>query len=210
MEPLSLVFYVIILIISVIIHELAHGIMADRLGDPTPRMMGRLTLNPLKHLDLWGSVLVPLFLIFSHVGMVVGWAKPVPFNLYNIKNKRWGPSIIAIVGPLSNVLIAIIFGLLLRFLPSFGVTSEPLFVIFSQIVLVNLVLAVFNLIPVPPLDGHHILFSFLSAKFNHFKRLFNRYSIVVLLVILIFLWKYVAIAVFFFYNVIVGTVPVSF
>lgn len=206
MDIITTVFYIVILLFSVIIHELAHGYTADYLGDPTPRMQGRLTLNPLPHLDMFGSIILPLLLILSGIGFVVGWAKPVQYNPFNItKNRRWAAALIAIAGPLSNILIAVIFGLLLRFvglvLPAAVVT------IFSLIVLLNIVLFIFNLIPVPPLDGHHILFSILpdhgiGGTIKHFMR---RYSLIMILVVIFFVWELVFPLVLWLFALITGS-----
>ena len=139
---------IVILIISVILHEVAHGYMADWLGDPTARLAGRLSLNPLKHIDPIGSILVPI--VTSFAGFTFGWAKPVPYNPYNIvHNRRRAELLIALAGPASNLLIALIFGTLIRF----GLMYE----LFGYIVIINIVLAIFNLIPLPPLDGSKIL-----------------------------------------------------
>src|SRR5574343_1207888 len=105
----------LILLFSVIIHELAHGYVAYSLGDPTAKYEGRLTMNPLKHLDPFGSVILPLLLILSQSSFIIGWAKPVPYNPYNLKNQKWGDAIVALAGPLSNICVALFFGLLIRF-----------------------------------------------------------------------------------------------
>src|SRR3990167_6815003 len=117
------VFQIAILIMSVVIHEVSHGYAALFFGDETARYQGRLTLNPLKHLDLTGSVIVPLLLIISKSGFVFGWAKPVPINPYNFRNRKWAEPIVALAGPLSNITLAIIFGLLIRFGGYFGILS---------------------------------------------------------------------------------------
>jgi len=119
-----MIFSIVVLIFSAIIHEYMHGWMADRLGDPTARYSGRLTLNPLAHLDPFGSVLLPLLMVISHIGFVFGWAKPVPFNPYNLKDQKYGTAKVAIAGPAANLITAIFFGLLLRFIgPSIGINS---------------------------------------------------------------------------------------
>ncbi len=184
---------IVILILSVIIHEVSHGYMADRLGDPTARLQGRLTLNPLKHIDPIGSIIVPL--ITSMAGFTFGWAKPVPYNPYNLKNKRQGEFLIAAAGPLSNLGIALIFGLLIRLaLTGFvgGVTSvTPFIEIASYIVLINIVLAVFNLIPIPPLDGSKLLFAFLPQQYGRTRIFIERYAQILILVVILFLWQYI-------------------
>jgi len=205
MDTITTIFYIVILIFSVIIHELAHGYTADYLGDPTPRLQGRLTLNPIPHLDLFGSIILPLLLVLSGTGFIVGWAKPVVYNPFNIKNRRSGAALIGIAGPLANILLAVIFGLALRFLG----TSLPdaVQVIFSAIVLVNLILAIFNMIPVPPLDGHHILFSLLpdTGIGGQVKSFLKRYSLPLMLVIIFFVWKILFPVVIWLFVLITGS-----
>lgn len=172
---------ILILIFSVILHEVAHGYAADALGDPTARLAGRLTLNPLKHIDPVGSIIVPL--ITSLGGFTFGWAKPVPYNPYNIKNRRTGELMIALAGPASNLLIALVFGTLMRF----GAVNE----IFAYIVLINIVLAIFNLIPLPPLDGSKILFFFLPQQYGRTRQILESYAPIFVLIVVFFLWQLV-------------------
>ncbi len=212
MQAIDGIFYVVILIMSVVVHEFAHGYAAYLLGDNTARLSGRLTLNPLKHLDLFGSVILPLFLIISSAGFVIGWAKPVPYNPNNLRNKKSGTVLVSIAGILANILIAIIFGLLIRFAPHFGLplyTADsmllhPFYKISSIIVLTNLVLALFNLIPIPPLDGSKILFSFLPSKLLYIENLLERWGIFVLLFFIIFLWSYFSPLIFIAFSFITG------
>src|SRR3989344_4513529 len=117
MDATNAMFYIVILIMSVVIHEVSHGFMAEYFGDKTARDAGRLTLNPIKHLDLFGSVLLPVFLVLSHSPFLFGWAKPVPFDPNNLDNRKWGTVSIASAGVLANLLVAIIFGTLIRFGP---------------------------------------------------------------------------------------------
>lgn len=179
---------IVILILSVIIHEVTHGYMADRLGDPTARLQGRLTLNPLKHIDPIGSIIVPL--ITSMAGFTFGWAKPVPYNPYNLKNKRQGEFLIAAAGPLSNLVIALIFGLIIRYIQN-GVMT-PFIEIASYIVLINIVLAVFNLIPIPPLDGSKLLFAFLPQQYGRTRIFLEKYAQILIIVVVFFLWQFIS------------------
>jgi len=159
------------------IHEIAHGSVAYSLGDHTAKNEGRLTLNPLKHIDLFGSIILPLLLFLSSSPFLFGWAKPVPVNPYNFRDKKYGEIKVSIAGPASNLLLAIIFGLILRF-----VSND----LFSFIVYINIWLAIFNLIPVPPLDGSWILFSLLPARFERFKFFLKQYGIVILMALILF------------------------
>ena len=152
--PTDAIFWVLILALSVILHEVAHGYMANYLGDPTAKLQGRLTLNPLKHIDPLGTIILPLFLYITGSSILIGYAKPVPYNPYNIKNKN-GEALVAFAGPGTNILLALIFGLSLRFFG--GVMDPALADAFIMITSVNIFLAMFNLIPVPPLDGSKVL-----------------------------------------------------
>lgn len=142
----------VILIVSIIAHEVAHGYAADSLGDPTPRIAGRLTLNPLPHIDPAGSILIPALLLFTGSPIFFGWAKPVPYNPYNLSNKRWGEALVAIAGSATNLLIAIIFGFLAHYGAAIGFDATALSFA-ATISFVNLFLGLFNMIPFPPLDG---------------------------------------------------------
>jgi Zn-dependent protease len=142
----------IVLILSIIAHEVAHGYAANSLGDPTARLAGRLTLNPIPHIDLMGSIVIPALLAFSGSPIFFGWAKPVPYNPYNLKNQRWGEALVAVAGSATNILLAIIFGLIVRFGSAAGFDATTLSLA-ATIAFVNLFLGFFNLIPFPPLDG---------------------------------------------------------
>ena len=181
------IFSLIVLIFSVIIHEFAHGYVAYSLGDPTAKYAGRLTLNPLKHLDLFGSIILPLFLLFSSFiaggsGIIIGWAKPVPINPYNLKDQKWGTLKVSIAGPLSNFGIAIVFGLFIRFFNFPQIL--PLIQLMGIVVYINILLGLFNLIPIPPLDGSWILFRFLPASAEKARRLLQQYGIFILIFLL--------------------------
>jgi Zn-dependent protease len=154
-DPLFIAFQLAILIFSIVLHEVAHGYAANALGDPTARLSGRLTLNPLRHIDPVGSVLVPAFLVITHAGILFGWAKPVPYNPYNLKNQRWGEAIVASAGALTNLTLAVVFGLVARF--TLGSMPDAFVNIVAIASFVNLFLGLFNLIPLPPLDGYTTL-----------------------------------------------------
>lgn len=158
----ALVFQLIVLIFSIMIHEIAHGAMALRLGDDTAQKLGRLTLNPLKHIDPVGSIILPAILLLFQSPFLIGWAKPVPYDPRRLRDPKTGAALIALAGPTSNITIAIFFGLLLR-LSIMPVASVTLI---ALIVYLNLLLAIFNLIPIPPLDGSKLLFYFLPQDYR--------------------------------------------
>ncbi len=199
MQAIDGIFYVVILIMSVVIHEVSHGYAAYLLGDNTAYVNGRLTLNPLKHLDPFGSVILPLLLIVLNAGFVVGWARPVPYNPDNLRNRRTGTILVAAAGIAANIILAIVFGLLIRYAFLFGIAPvsltsiiiPPFYKIAAIIVIINLVLAVFNLVPIPPLDGSKILFELLPLKWRPVLNFLERWGMLVLLFFIIFLWSMV-------------------
>ncbi|MBI4158395.1 MAG: site-2 protease family protein [Candidatus Yanofskybacteria bacterium] len=147
-----LLFLYFIIILSAVFHEFLHAWTADQLGDPTAKHLGRLTLNPLKHMDLFGTVLLPLFLLFT-VGGFIGYAKPVPYNPLNLRDKKYGDTKVAFAGPVGNFLLAVLFAPFVRFAP-----LEGAFVLaITWIIYINIFLGLFNLIPIPPLDGSKLL-----------------------------------------------------
>jgi len=180
---IEIVLQIAVLIFSVVVHEVAHGYAALRLGDPTAKYAGRLTLNPMKHLDMWGSFLVPLFLAISQIGFVFGWAKPVPYNPYNLKDQRYGPAIVGVAGPLSNLILALISGISLRILLVTGMADGLLASIFALMFIINIALMVFNLFPIPPLDGSKLLFAFLPIS-EYTKQMLEKNGLVIFLLFL--------------------------
>lgn len=183
------IFQIIILLFSVVVHEVSHGYAALWLGDPTAQMEGRLTLNPLKHLDPFGSVILPLLLALIPGGFIFGWAKPVPYNPYNLKNRRWGELVVALAGPVSNLLLAFIFGMIIRLSDTFSL-SYAVVEISLIIVVINVVLAVFNLVPIPPLDGSKILFAVLPEQYTRVRETIERLGFLLIFLFIFVLWQF--------------------
>lgn len=199
---------IIVLIFSIIIHEYGHAWMANRLGDSTAKDLGRLTLNPIPHIDLFGSIILPFFFILSQSGFILAWAKPVPYNPNRIKDKKYGDLKVAIAGPLSNIIIAVFFGLVVRLLPVAANIKQGLFLSFLSrdndvlnsliagniwhsiillsiiFIFINLLLAFFNLIPIPPLDGSKIVLNFFPEKLKYKALSIERYGLFIVLILL--------------------------
>ena len=161
MVLIDTLFIIAVIIFSVIIHEVMHGVAADKLGDPTARYAGRLTLNPIPHLDMFGSIILPILCALAPGGFLFGWAKPVPYNPHNLKNPKWDSVWVALAGPGSNLVFAVVCGTLLRVLTAAGMISGTnlLGIFLVLMVLLNLFLLLFNIIPVHPLDGTKLLFA---------------------------------------------------
>ncbi|MBU1137010.1 site-2 protease family protein [Patescibacteria group bacterium] len=200
----TLVFQLAVLLMSVVIHEFAHGWAAFYLGDPTAKYYGRLTLNPIKHLDPFGSFIVPVLLVLFQSPVIFGWAKPVPFNPYNLSDQKYGPAKVAVAGPLANLTIALVFGLFLRFMPVSFLSSTGLGAIFGVIVFLNLLLAIFNLMPIPPLDGSKLLFAFLPASADKVRMFLEQYGTIILLFFIFFAFQWIMPLIFGLFNLIVG------
>jgi len=184
---------ILILIFSVVIHEVAHGYAANWLGDPTARLAGRLTLNPVPHLDPMMSVILPGLLLFTGSPILFGAAKPVPYNPYNFnKHHKWGEAIVAVAGPASNLVLAFIFAMIIRFAEVLNLSASFTQIAF-MVVILNIFLAFFNLVPIPPLDGSKILPRFLppllAMKYENFRRTLEQnialgFAIVILVFVL--------------------------
>lgn len=187
-QIVDFVFQIAILVMSVVIHEVSHGFMAYALGDPTAKYEGRLTLNPIPHIDPFGSVILPV-LSYMLGGIIFGWAKPVPYNPYNLKNQKWGPALVAGVGPFTNLLVALVFGIAIRVAAGIdGQFAASFTEIALIIVVINIVLAVFNFVPIPPLDGSKVLFAFLPYRLRHIQDILEQYGFIVLIVFIFFLF----------------------
>jgi len=184
-DPLTVLFFVATLVPSIVLHELAHGFMAERLGDPTPRAMGRLTLNPIKHADPFGSVILPGLLLLPYLfgrgtTVVFGYAKPMPVNPANLKHPDRQMMTIALVGPVMNLVLAVLGALVLRFL---GSTGGPVAEFLFTWILLNVILAVFNLMPIPPLDGSKVVARFLPPRAREVYRSMDAYGALFMLLI---------------------------
>lgn len=207
MQEINGFFYIIVLLMSVVIHEVSHGYAALYFGDKTAEMQGRLTLNPIKHLDLYGSIILPLLLVISNAPFLIGWAKPVPYNPnnFNPEERRRASIWVASAGIISNLAIALIFSLFIRLTGFLGIlVPESVISISSVIVLVNIVLAIFNLMPFPPLDGSKILFGLLGYKYRKIEIFMERYSIVFLLIFIFFLWRFITPVIYLLFNIFTG------
>lgn len=188
---------------SVVVHEVSHGYMAYYFGDLTAKMAGRLTLNPLKHLDMFGSFIVPL-IAYSLTGFIFGWAKPVPYNPYNLRNAKVGEPMVALAGPLSNFVVALIFGLIIRFSGLLGITSVVFIEAASLVVLINVVLGMFNLIPIPPLDGSKILFGILPYNLMYIRTFLERNYFWLIFIFIFFVWKLFIPVIYFLFSILTG------
>lgn len=198
---IDFIFSLLILVMSVVIHEVSHGYAALALGDRTAEYEGRLTLNPLKHIDLWGSIIFPT-LSYLLGGFIFGWAKPVPFNPYNLRNQKWGEALVAVAGPLSNLIIAVVFGVGMRFFITDY--ASPISQIVASIVFINLILTFFNLMPIPPLDGSKILSSVLPRGFIAVREKIEQFGFVAVLLFALVLWQFVTPLISIVFSLITG------
>ncbi len=177
---MGIVITLAILLFSAIVHEVAHGLMAEKLGDSTARDEGRITLNPIPHIDPFGSIALPALLLAVGSPIVFGAAKPVPVNFANLRHPKSGMALVSLAGPLSNFLLAILFVIPLKF----GLANEVAAPILIQAILINLVLGTFNLIPIPPLDGSKILASLAPDEWMYKILSLERYGFLLVLVFL--------------------------
>jgi len=194
------IFIIVVLIFSAIVHEYMHGWMANELGDSTAKNAGRLTLNPLAHLDLWGSVLLPIMLYFT-AHFIFGYAKPVPYNPNNLRDPKYDPVKVALAGPLSNLVLAIFFGLFIRFVP---ISNDLLVQLLSAIVEINLILFIFNILPIPQLDGSRVIFPFLPRPIQEFYVRAEAIGTIIALLFVLVAFPAILIAVNFLFTLIVG------
>jgi len=204
------IFQLVVLYASMVVHEVSHGLTAYKLGDPTAKLAGRLSFNPLRHIDPFGTVILPLFLILFQSPFVICYAKPVPFDPANFRNVKKGTMLTGLAGPLSNIGLAIIFGLLIRLFGFLGFLPPYFLFLLFLIVFLNLLFAFFNLAPFPPFDGHHLVFALLPDKFYRLKNfLFGNYWILMLIWIL-FIFPYLFVPLIYNLSVILAGQPISF
>lgn len=202
---------IIALILSIVLHEMAHGYAANWLGDPTARLQGRLSLNPLVHIDPIGSILIPGLLFFANAGFLFGWAKPVPYNPYNLSDQRYGEAKVAAAGPATNIIIALVFSILIRSADVIGLSSTFIDIA-SYVVYINILLAFFNMIPIPPLDGSKMLVALLpwsaAQSYRSFTMWFEQYGfLATILFIFIFInvfWVPFATLIFSVFELLTG------
>ncbi len=184
MDYISLIFYFLIIIPSSIIHEYAHGWVADKMGDPTARYAGRLTIDPRAHIDPVGTLLLPLALFIGSGGrFMFAYAKPVPYNPYNLRDQKWGPALVGVAGPAANFMLALSFALVARLFPLSVVTP-----FLEIIVYANVLLMVFNLVPIPPLDGSKVLFALLPDSWHGVRAALERWGYILLFFFIFFLF----------------------
>jgi Zn-dependent protease len=177
---MTILIYIIAFATAITVHEAAHAWMADKLGDPTARISGRLSLNPIAHMDIYGTLIIPMLLIFLGSPFVVGWAKPVPVDPYNLENPKKDSALISFVGPFVNIVLGTVLALVARMFP-----ISPIFNILYPIILLNITLAVFNLIPIHPLDGGKILVGILPHKESvELDQFLNQYGLILLLALI--------------------------
>ncbi len=208
---MELIIAIAIIILSIIFHEVAHGYVAYWLGDPTAKYAGRLTLNPVPHIDPIGSVLIPGLLALSGTSFLVGWAKGVPYNPYNLRYGKWGEAMVGFAGPLTNILIAFVCALLIRF-DILAVLGSSALSIAVMVTLANLSLAILNLIPIPPLDGSKVVAAFLPYQLERSYRQLENLTyalgpfglLIVLLVVFNVFSPYIGSLVQYLFSLLVG------
>lgn len=208
---IEIVFHIAILLFSVVLHEVSHGYAALMLGDRTAQHAGRLTLNPIPHIDPFGSLLLPLASFYLG-GIIIGWAKPVPYNPYFLRNQKWGPALVGAAGPLANIALAVFFALIIRATPLWGTAVSGavainFLAIAGSIVFINLILALFNLVPIPPLDGSKLLFSLLPHEWKPLELFLHQYGFFVLLFFIFFFSNWIAPIAFLLFRLLTGSAP---
>lgn len=188
LDPILLIINFVAFFLALTVHEFSHALAAYYLGDQTAEYEGRLTLNPIAHIDLFGTIILPLILVISQTGIVFGWAKPVPVNYFNLRDQKWGPALVSLAGPAANLvfcIFAVIIWNLIKFYTALGSTNLLVQFIF-YLIMVNIVLMVFNLIPIFPLDGSKVLFALLPDSLENFKIFWQRNGFIFLFMLILF------------------------
>lgn len=204
MTTAASIFYFVVLIFSIIAHEVAHGLVAEHEGDPTARNLGRITLNPLKHIDWFGSVILPAILILSGTGFVVGWAKPVPYNPENLHHGRKSEAKVAIAGIIVNLVVALFFGIVIRILLALHYQNVALIDGASIIIITNIILALFNAMPFAPLDGFRFFSAVLPARAMSVMRFLEQWSLPLLILFIAFGWAFISPVIFRLFSWLTG------
>ncbi len=199
------IFSLIILIMSVVLHEVSHGYTAAILGDPTAKYAGRLTLNPISHLDLVGSFFVPVLTTVLG-GPTFGWAKPVPYNPYNLRGGKWGPAIVGLAGPLANLFLAVFFSFIFHVALFKSFLSLEVIKLIIAAVQINIVLFVVNIIPVPPIDGSKVLFSLIPYRYNYVVEFMEKYQLTLILFVIFFLKNIISGPISLLYKLLIGPI----
>jgi len=192
------IFLLVVLIFSAILHEYAHGLAAYSLGDSTAKNMGRLTFNPIPHIDPFYTIILPVMMFILPTPFIIGGAKPVPINPNNLRGER-AQMKVALAGPLSNIGLALLFGIFIRFIPAIQENPTLLFA-FGVVVFINLLLALFNLLPIPPLDGSHVLFTFFPSMSRKVQLFFAQYGMIVFFLLFFLLFRFI----FTFLFIVIG------
>jgi Zn-dependent protease len=207
MDATLVIFQIVILVFAVIIHEVSHGVVALSLGDPTAKLSGRLTLNPIPHIDIYGSIILPLLMGLASGGaFVFGYAKPVPFNPYLLRDQKWSPALVALAGPASNLVLAILLGIFYRIAMVFMDIPAEVGQLFVIAVVINIVLAVFNSVPIPPLDGSKIVAPLLPDKFvrSEFYAVLEQQGMWIVLIFVLFGFGLISPIIYGLANLILG------
>jgi Zn-dependent protease len=211
MSGLGIFIYVVVLLFSVMIHEVAHAYAAYKRGDDTAKLAGRITLNPLPHIDLFGSIILPAVMLLFHSPLLFGWAKPVPVNYAKLKNPHFDSALVSAAGPLSNALLAVSAAFIIRAVNAFSLSQQglagSLSILLSFVVMVNIVLLVLNLLPIPPLDGSKIFAYFLPRELAYKYLNLNPFICFAILILVLssdFLWETIAPVLNTFMSVIIG------
>lgn len=198
---MDILILLVILVFSAIVHEVSHGIAAEKFGDDTARDMGRITLNPIPHIDPYGSILLPALLLFLNSPIVFGAAKPVPVNFNNLRPRKLGMAVVSLAGPLSNFALAILGAIIIKL----GLSNSIADPILSQVILINIVLGTFNLIPIPPLDGSKIIAAFLPDELMYTILSWERFGFLLVIIFLLLGWlEKILLPVIYFFSSLFG------